>query len=310
MKKITKRFVGLLVVFAVLAMSITVHIPTSKANEAAELTFTFENGIPPRTVYCDGTTNIIGFLVNDTYYNLSIDSHIIDYAYCDKNGTLWIVSSNFVSKEGYLIYWTNYELEGDNMTPHYFYTGYTTFYNGYMDSYSNYSGEEFPLPTFDDLKNYIENGVPVPGSKPKPTIEPEPSTNPDVPSTPQVTSPTSQPTPSPEPTPQTSKPATIKKVVTYKNTIKIINSNNEVIDEASFNKKKSTLSYKGKKITKVKSVWFTKKGSLVYLKTNAKAYYLNGKKSKLIKSKVLSVKTSKKFATALKLKSGKIYKLK
>lgn len=312
MKKITQRFrfIGFLAIFAVLLMSVAVDVP-AKANEGAEITFTFESGIPPRTVYCDGTTNVIGISVNDTYYNLSIDSNIIDYAYCDKNGTLWIVSSNFIFKEGYLIYWTNYELEGDNMTPHYFYTGYMRFYNGYTDSYSNYSGEWFPLPTLDDLKNYLENGVPVPGSKPKPVADPEPSSEPQPSVEPKHSpepSPTSKPLPSPEPSPQVI--PSIKKVTTSKNIIKLINSNNEVVDKATFNKKKSTLSYNNKKITKVKGVWFTKKGSLVYLKTNSKAYYLKGKKSKLIKSKVASIKTTKKFATALKLKNGKTHILK
>lgn len=288
MRKLTQRFIGFLMIWAVLLMSVMVNVP-AKANEGAELTFTFESGIPPRTVYCDGTTNVIGLSINGTYYNLSIDSHIIDYAYCDKDGTLWIVSSHFVSKEGYLIYWTNYELEGNDMTPHYFYTGYMRFCDGFVDSYSNYSNKRFPLPTLDDLKNYLDNGTPVPGSKPKPITEPEPSEN-------------------KNPTPELS-----FTILVSGNTTKFVNSNNVVIDKFTFNNKKSVLSYKGKKVKKVKGTWFTEKGKVVYIKGSKqkyKAYYFDGKKSTLIKSGVCSVSTKKKFATALKLKNGKTYQLK
>lgn len=303
MKKIKQRFIGLLVVFAVLAMSIAVDVPTAKAKIisvkpvtpfASEIHYTFDD-IPNRTVYCNGDTSIIKFYVDNNYYDITDSSlDIISWACCDDYGTLWL-------QEGTDLYWTNYELEEKNMTPHFFNSNIILLSNsncayGYTFSPYDPNAEEILLPNYDDLKNYLENGVPVPGSKPKPAVEPEPSADPDVPSTPQVTPPAQIPK--------------IKKVTTSKNTIKLINSNNEVVDKATFNKKKSTLSYNKKKITKVKGVWFTKRGSLVYLKTNSKAYYLKGKKSKLIKSKVASIKTSKKFATALKLKNGKIYKLK
>ena len=174
------------------------------------------------------------------------------------------------------------------MTPHYFCTGYIQLLDNFVNSYSNYSNEKFSLPTLDDLKNYLENGIPVPGSKPEPIIEPIEDPKP------QVTS-------------------NIKKITISGNTIKLINSNNEVIDKATFNKKKATLSQKGKKVTKVKGAWFTEKGKLVYIKGSKqkyKAYYFDGKKSTLIKSGVSSVSTKNKFATALKLKNGETYKLK
>lgn len=315
MKKITQRVIGLLVVFAVLIMSVTVDVPTAKASLLSEVHYTFESGIPSRTVYCNGHTSEVTIYVDGFYCNVSIDSNPIIEARCDKFGTLWLQR---FEDTGFEVYWVNYDLEGYNMTPHYFNNG--GFYVDVEDIVYKLliDNTEIPLPTPEDLKNYLENGTPVPGSKPKPITKPDPypTVSPDSKPT---TDPnhSSQVIPSTPPsnstqnvTSSTSKVATIKKVTTSKNTIKLINSNNKVVDKVTFNKKKLTLSYNGKKIKKVKGVWFTKKGSLVYLKTNSKAYYLNGKKSKLIKSKVLRVKTSSKFATALKLKNGKSYKLK
>lgn len=322
MKKITQRVIGLLVVFSVFVMSVVVHIYVAEAKVidvtpitpfAEEIHYTFDN-IPSRVVYCDGHTPMVKFYVNDNYYDITLDSFDnISWACCDDYGTLWLQESSD-------LYWTNYELEGENMTPHFFnsdivlYTHLNCAYGYKFYSYDS-NEEEIPLPTFDDLKNYIENGTPVPGSKPKPITKPDsnntvnpdnkPTTNPNH--LPQTTPPSNS---TQKVTSSTKKVAKIKKVTISKNTIKLINSNNKVVNKVTFNKKKSTLSYKGKKIKKVKGVWFTKKGKLLYLKKNSKAYYLNGKKSKLIKSKVLRVKTSSKFATTLKLKNGKSYKLK
>ncbi len=323
MKKITQRFVPFLLVAAVFVMSIVVHISVVEAKVidvtpitpfAEEIHYTFDN-IPSRVVYCDGHTPVVKLYVNDHYYDITLDSFDnISWACCDDYGTLWLQESSD-------LYWTNYELEGENMIPHFFnsdivlYTHLNCAYGYKFYSYDS-NKEEIPLPTFDELKNYIKNGISVPGSKPKPSKpDPYPTVNPD-------NKPTTDPNHSAQPTPSTppsdstqkvtssaKKVAKIKKVTTSKNTIKLINSNNKVVNKVTFNKKKSTLSYKGKKIKKVKGVWFTKKGKLLYLKKNSKAYYLNGKKSKLIKSKVLRVKTSSKFATTLKLKSGKNYKL-
>ena len=90
MKKITQRVIGLLVVFAVLIMSVTVDVPTAKASLLSEVHYTFESGIPSRTVYCNGHTSEVTIYVDGFYCNVSIDSNPIIEARCDKFGTLWL----------------------------------------------------------------------------------------------------------------------------------------------------------------------------------------------------------------------------
>lgn len=294
MTKITQRFIGLMIL-AVLLMSVMVNVPakakvidvTPVAPFAQEIHYTFDD-IQNRIVCSNERSPIVKFYIDNTCYEISIDDDdCVSWACCDDYGTLWI-------QAGSGLYWTNYELEGKNMIPHFFNSNVIIFSDsncayGYTFHPYDPNAKEIPLPKFDDLKKYIENGTPVPGSKPEPIKDSKPPVN-------------SVPTPS-----------TIQKVTISGNTIKLINSNNEVIDKATFNRKKATLSYKGKKVTKVKGAWFTKKGKVIYIKgskSNYKAYYFDGKKSTLIKSKVASVSISHKFATALELKNGETYQLK
>lgn len=291
MRKLTQRFIGFFMILAVLIMSIMVNVPTAEASLYPELKYTFDSGIPDRTIITDASVNTeeIQFKVNGMYFPININPDRIINAYCDSYGTLWLMS-DLHEETGFAMYWYNYELEGSkNISPHYFNNGaFHIAIDSWVDGYFNtITGERFSLPTLDELKNYLENDTPVPGSKPEPIKDPDSSTN-------------------PAPTPQTS---TIK---ISGNTIKLI-KHNKVVDKATFNKKKSTLSYRGNKVTNVKGVWFTEKGKVVYIKGSKqkyKAYYFDGKKSTLIKSGVSSVDTKNKFATALKLKNGKTYQLK
>lgn len=172
MKKVTQRFIRvlLIVTFIVSAMMYT---PTVKAS-TYDIHYTFESGIPDRIVICTGHTSEFTVYVDGFYYNLKIGSEKIISAYCDEFGTFWFQSSEY-GEGGFEFYWANYELEGFNMTPHYFNNG--AFHIGigsWVDGYSHSeTGEVFQLPTFDDLKNFLENDTPVPGSKPKPITEPD-----------------------------------------------------------------------------------------------------------------------------------------
>ncbi len=85
----------------------------------------------------------------------------------------------------------------------------------------------------------------------------------------------------------------------------ILKSNNEEIKSVIFKKKLSTLIYRKVTEKNVKNVYFTKKGTVIFLNKNNKLYYFKGLKKKLLASKVSCVKTKKKFATKYVLKKGK-----
>ncbi len=243
----------------------------------------------------------------------------------DSYGTLWIECVDNV-------FWLNYQIDGDNLTPHYWDEG--IFYADINDpdgKYVAYYGlnSYIPLPTLDELRNSL---LPASSPSPTPIVTQSPNPTPVATSrpsqtvTPVVTNPPSRtfmPVVSPNDTPTITSTATptpkeeanqtvsteISKVKSGRNSTKLCTSAGKAIKQFKFNKKTGVLTYKTKKVKKVKVAYFTKKGSIIYVTKNNKAYYLNGKKSKLIKKNVVSVKTSKKFAVVLKLKNGKTFKL-
>lgn len=319
MKRIIK-FLSILVMFFVL--------PFITANVACAITAEFESStIPCRSSSYITNHDLVTFSINETNYEIPIgNAYDIQTIAFDYYGTLWINSE-------YDIFWTNYELEGENMSLHYFAEGSIVFkalddqgltFEKYV---SQYGGPYFyyDLPTPDKLKELLykeqnpSTPTPTPTQKPTPTPTMKPSSTP---------IPTKDPLKNQSPAPsantlKTTSPQntsdskfnsnTIKfsKVKSSGSKIKLLNGFGKTVKTVTFKKKTGVLTYKKKRIKKVKDVYFTKKGSIVYLTRGKKAYYFNGKKSTLIKKNVKKVVTdSKRFATYLKLKNGKKFKLK
>lgn len=159
--------------------------------------------------------------------------------------------------------------------------------------------------------------TPVP-TEPSSTEKPAPIAT--IPAPTQLPVPTETiPTPTSAPIPTASAPADSNttpepvgkpaSVIKKGSTISLVDSNGNILKTITL--KAGKLTVNGKSAVKnVKSAYFTKKGTVVYLTKSGKAYYINSKnKSKLIKAKVKKVKTSKGFATTLKLKNGKTVKI-
>lgn len=305
-----------------LLLSIAFSFGFNQKAKAETVDFAYENNtkISPRQVHT--TLYDLSITVENQTFTFNI-SNIgkIFLANSDFNGTIWVNVQPYNAKEA-LLYWISYELEGKKMSLHYFgkalihYSDYP-----YVGTYVTYtSDKEFNLPNLDELSKLLNDpNAPVePSSKPTvsptntplptSTIEPTISSSPVTPTeTPFVAAtPTIKPIPTktPAPTPKVIKDK-ISKSKKTKTKVTLLSNTGKVLKTVKFNKKTGIMVYNKKKIKKVKAVYFTKKGNIVYITKSKKAYYFIGKKSTLIKSKVSSVKTSKGFATHLVIKKGK-----
>ncbi|MDD7403022.1 MAG: hypothetical protein SO170_03490 [Butyribacter sp.] len=296
MKRITSFFVIVAILFSSVSFVGTV-------SEAKVREFTFENtDIPERSVEYTGNDKNLIVTVENVSYTITCPS-IVDACFCDVYGTAWIsATADDSSKQ---IYWVNYEIEGSNMSPHYFTKGEVWISEVNYEYATHYSTGEYdynliPLPSPDELRKTLETNNQTNSSN---------SSDANVDSSDKNT--TTSTTPKTNTTTSTKKTTTkYSKVKKSGSKIKLLNSNGKAVRTVTFDKKKKVLTYKGKKIKNVKAVYFTKKGNIVYLKTNKKAYYLIGKKSTFIKKSVSSIKTKNGFATQLKLKNGKKVTLK
>lgn len=302
-----KRITSFFVIVAILLSSVSFAGTVSKA-EVDEFTyreeFTFENtDIPERSVEYTGNDKNLIVTVENVSYTITCPSTVTS-CLCDVYGTVWIsATADDSSKQ---IYWTNYEIEGSNMSSHYFAEGEPWSSGVNYEYATHYSTGEYdynliPLPSPDELRKTLETNNQTNSSN---------SSDANVDSSDKNT--TTSTTPKTNTTTSTTKKTTTKysKVKKSGSKIKLLNSNAKAVRTVTFDKKKKVLTYKGKKIKNVKAVYFTKKGNIVYLKTNKKAYYLIGKKSTFIKKSVSSIKTKNGFATQLKLKNGKKVTLK
>lgn len=341
MKKIIS-FLGLLVTIVVFA---TLN-PEFAGAYTREYTYTYDS-IPNRTIKYEliDYNNFLELTINDTKYTIINSEYEVYNAFCDKSGTIW---ANLLGTSGKLyLGFYNFELQGDkDLTFHSIRSGivepdseWIAIY-GYDDKPECY----WTLPTVEELSNFLSTGelalnyIPNPNSAPTPTpvpateepakptspsltetpipTEPSSTENPVQPSSTPVANPSSAPTSKPIPTASATvdsntTPTTVGKpasVVKKGLIISLADSNGSIIKTITLKSGKLTVN---KKIIKnVKSAYFTKKGTVVYLTKSGKAYYINSKnKSKLIKAKVKTVKTSKGFATNLKLRNGKTVKI-
>ena len=336
MKKIISFF-GLLVTVVLLAGL----NPNSANAETWTYTYSYDN-IPNRTITYDFISNYNNFLdltIDDTTYHITSEYKVMD-ACCDDSGTVWANLSN----DNKLFYtgFYNFELQGtEDPVFHPIRTGIVISSDAEMIALYGHNAPNtyWTLPSVEDLSNYLSTGeitlnyIPDPNSVPTPTPvpvteEPAKPTSPSLTEAPIPTEPSSTrkpapiatiPAPTSKPIPTVSTPvynnttsSTVGKpasVVKKGSTISLVDSSGNIIKTIKLRAGKLTVN---KKVIKnVKSVYFTKKGTVVYLAKSGKAYYINSKnKSKLIKAKVKQVKTSKGFAISLKLKNGKTIKLK
>lgn len=291
MKRIIKTL-GMLVMF--LALSFVTQISAKAAHECDTPSF--------RTVNYSVNKDFVDFSVNGVDYKIPIGKayEINQYSF-DCYGTLWVVSDH-------QIFWSNFELEGANMSFHYLDEGTIVgkVINNVAEKYvSEYGGPDFfyPLPTPEELKVllYKEQHPSTPTPIPTSTPRPKPA---------QVSqSPSSSNSPLPTFTPKQDTNVKYVKYVKYVgNKIKLI-ENEKTVRSVTFKKKTGVLTYK-KKIKNVQAVFYTKKGTIVYLKKNKRIYYFNGKKSILIKKNVKKVFVdTNNFAFKLKLKNGHSFRL-
>ena len=341
MKKIIS-FLGLLVTVVFFA-ALT---PEFAGAYTREYTYTYDS-IPNRTIKYEliDYNNFLELTINDTKYTIINSEYEVYNAFCDKSGTIW---ANLLGTSGKLyLGFYNFELQGDkDLTFHSIRSGivepdseWIAIY-GYDDKPECY----WTLPTVEELSNYLSTGeitlnyIPDPNSVPTPTpvpateepakptspsltetpipTEPSSTEKPVQPSSTPVANPSSAPTSKPIPTASVpvdsnTTPATVGKpasVVKKGSTISLADSSGNIIKTITL--KAGKLTVNKKVIKNVKSSYFTKKGTVVYLTKSGKAYYINSKnKPKLIKAKVKQVKTSKGFATNLKLKNGKTVKI-
>ena len=333
MKKIIS-FLGLFVTIVVFA---TLNPGFAKA-ETLECTYAFDN-ISDQTIkydWIDKYNKFIELTIDGTTYNINSEYQVHD-AYCDRLGTVWASLSN--DSNHYYLGFYNFKLQGqDDLNFHVLRVGIVDTYDS--ERFAVYGSDDKPerywiLPTVEELSNFLSTGqiqlkyvssptlptkapvtpnpIPEPTSKINVTAAPTTETPVQPNSTP-AANPSSVPTCKPIPTASTpvdsnTTPATVGKpasVVKKGSTISLADSSGNIIKTITL--KAGKLTVNKKVIKNVKSSYFTKKGTVVYLTKSGKAYYSKNK-PKLIKAKVKQVKTSKGFATNLKLRNGKTVKI-
>lgn len=305
MKRRTYPIIGFLFVFA-FVFSFSFNQKAKAESGLVDLTYEDYEGVTPKLIsYSDCTLFVT---IDNQEFQFNFDSTKkgdIFFVSGDSNGTIWInIDSNLYESIPEL-YFISYELEGNEMSLHYFNNGYMHLSTSpYVGTYASFPSEkEYNLPNLDELSKLLNNPN-TPAESSQPSFSPSPV----IPTeTPNVTvSPTKKPIPTkkPAPTPKVVKEK-ISKSKKTKTKVYLLSNTGKVLKEVKFSKKTGVMVYNKKKIKKVKDVFFTKKGTVVYFTKSKKAYYFIGKKRILIKSKVSSIKTYKGLATQLVIKKGK-----
>ena len=305
MKRRTYPIIGFLFVFA-FVFSFSFNQKAKAESGLVDLTYEDYEGVTPKLIsYSDYTLFV---KIKDQDFQFRFDSSKkgkIFFVSGDSNGTIWInIDSNLYESMPEL-YYISYELEGNEMSLHSFNNGYMHLSTSpYVGTYASFPSEkEYNLPNLDELSKLLNNPN-TPAESSQPSFSPSPV----IPTeTPNVTvSPTKKPIPTkkPAPTPKVVKEK-ISKSKKTKTKVYLLSNTGKVLKKVKFSKKTGVMVYNKKKIKKVKDVFFTKKGTVMYFTKSKKAYYFIGKKRILIKSKVSSIKTYKGLATQLVIKKGK-----
>ena len=305
MKRRTYPIIGFLFVFA-FVFSFSFNQKAKAESGLVDLTYEDYEGVTPKLIsYSDCTLFV---RIDNQEFQFDFDSTKkgdIFFVSGDVNGTIWINIDSNIYESMPELYFISYELEGNEMSLHYFNDGYMQFSTyPYVGTYASFpSKKEYNLPNLDELSKLLNNPN-TPAESSQPSFSPSPV----IPTeTPNVTvSPTKKPIPTkkPAPTPKVVKEK-ISKSKKTKTKVYLLSNTGKVLKEVKFSKKTGVMVYNKKKIKKVKDVFFTKKGTVVYFTKSKKAYYFIGKKRILIKSKVSSIKNYKGLATQLVIKKGK-----
>ena len=338
-----KKYIRLLGVMLLL----TCFWAGGKSASAKTISYHFDN-IPDRTITYTGEDNFLYVTIDNTTYVIESET-MVALARCSTDGTIWIQAAgsinifwiNYEIQKEYMdmVGYTNGAITlNDNDDFTYSYSSHLVKINNppiesLQLDYATLDKPENPTPTIDPSE--IPTATPVPTKAPvKPTspastatsdpTEPgatgEPVPMPTVPVPTQLpqpveTSPAQPNTPAPAvatPTEGNDTSATVGKpasVIKKGATVSLVDSEGNVIKSLTLKAGKLTIDG-GVTIKNVKAAYFTSKGTVVYLTKTGKVYSINSKnKSKLIKSRVKQVKTRKGFAVKLKLKNGRVVKI-
>ncbi len=319
----------------------------SASAETESITYHFDN-IPDRTITHTDEDNFLYVTIDNTTYVIESETEIF-FARCSTDGTIWIqaygdidlfwinyeIQKDYMNMVGYTtgaITLNNNDDFTYSYSSHLVKINYPPIESLQLD-YATLAKPENPTPTIDPSE--IPTATPVPTKAPvKPTspastatpdpTEPgatgEPVPMPTIPvptqlPQPVATSPAQPNTPAPAatiPAEGNNTSATVGKpasVIKKGFMISLVDSEGNVIKSLTLKAGKLTIDG-GVTIKNVKAAYFTSKGTVVYLTKTGKVYSINSKnKSKLIKSRVKQVKTRKGFAVKLKLKNGRVVKI-
>ena len=318
-----------------------------KSASAKTISYHFDN-IPDRTITYTGEDNFLYITIDNTTYVIESETKV-NFARCSTDGTIWVSAAgsinifwiNYEIQKEYMdmVGYTNGAItlnDNDDFTysysSHLVELDYPPIESLQLD-YATLDKPENPTPTIDPSE--IPTATPVPTKAPvKPTspastatsdpTEPgatgEPVPMPTIPVPTQLPQPVATSSAQPNtPAPAATIPAegndtsaTVGKpasVIKKGATVSLVDSEGNVIKSLTLKAGKLTIDG-GVTIKNVKAAYFTSKGTVVYLTKNGKVYSINSKnKSKLIKSRVKQVKTRKGFAVKLKLKNGRVVKI-
>lgn len=338
-----KKYIRLLGIVLLL----TCFLAGGKSASAKTISYHFDN-IPDRTITYTGEDNFLYVTIDNTTYVIESETEIF-FARCSTDGTIWIqaygdidlfwinyeIQKEYMNMVGYT---TGAITLNDNDDFTYSFSSHMVEYpypsvETLTRFYSIHDKPENPTPTIDPSE--IPTATPVPTKAPvKPTspastatpdpTEPgetgEPVPMPTIPvptqlPQPVATSPAQPNTPAPAatiPAEGNDTSATVGKpasVIKKGATVSLLDSEENVIKSLTLKAGKLTIDG-GVTIKNVKAAYFTSRGTIVYLTKTGKVYSINSKnKSKLIKSRVKQVKTRKGFAVKLKLKNGRVVKI-
>ena len=247
----------------------------------------------------------------------------------DKYGTCWAYKNDHSDENDskYVLRWWNYDFMPDsyffNPIPRVTSEGLYEYVddieslildsdNNFIIGYKTFSGEEYAIPTPEDMKkilstdNYLEYPQPRPlkdntSATPTPTI---PATTPSAPTVSPVATPPTTSTPAVTPKTTVTPKVSVKKKAGYN----CLSLGSKITSKYKLTKGKLTWkgSSKSKKYSGIKSAAFIKKsGNLVFLTKKGKVYTLSpkGKKKCIVKKKAKKLILKNKFA--VKVQVGK-----
>ena len=307
MNKKTHRYVALSLLVALFLCTICNSITSgaeSASNAKETISCTVNNVERTLTWSDDGS---IYFKIGDSEpIRLISDSSLFLSIKFDKYGTCWTYENDDSDENEYVLRWWNYDLMPDsyffNPIPRVTSEGLYEYVddieslildsdNNFIIGYKTFSGEEYAIPTPEDMKkilstdNYLEYPQPRPlkdntSATPTPTPTPTvPAATPPAPTVSPVATPPTTTTPAVTPKATVTPKVSVKKKAGYN----CLSLGSKITSKYKLTKGKLTWkgSSKSKKYSGIKSAAFIKKsGNLVFLTKKGKVYTLSPKGKK------------------------------